>query len=238
MLCSLLGLLFFENPNISLDLRLRISILASSSSHSFTSSDSPLPLEVILDVILALLLALAPLGTGVIFGGENVYPLPLIFDTSVPAPVSGRGTRRGNDRCDGEGKSREALPPSSLTPAKRKGLSRGPALVCGLRGVGFLLIGEDDEEFGIIEADETLCEWSILEAEEGTGGGTSLWSLRERRGDFDFDRAAASGWALYSASLYFDRASWRSESFVETTKTSFSSSSMDSVPDGDDTMIW
>jgi len=79
------------------------------------------------------------------------------------------------------------------------------------------------------------CECSAREADAGSGGAVvpSSSALRdERRGDFDFERAPSE-----YASLYLDSASCRSASFVDTTRSSFSSSSNDSVPNEDETTI-
>lgn len=72
------------------------------------------------------------------------------------------------------------------------------------------------------------------------GGDGSVSRLRRiRRGDFDFERAVLLLFDDASKiSLYVANASWRSASFVETACNSCSSSSIDSVPEGDDTITY
>jgi hypothetical protein len=65
------------------------------------------------------------------------------------------------------------------------------------------------------------------------GSGSRL--RRIRRGDFDFERAVLLPDDASKISLYLARASWRSASFVETACNSCSSSSIDSVPEDEDT---
>lgn len=102
-------------------------------------------------------------------------------------------------------------------------MSLGPALVCGLRETSLLLGSCEFPE----REEAVLCEGSPLVPAVDEGGVTSRFR-RERRGDFDFERMTFSD--AFRMLLYFEKAAWRSEPFVETTRTSRSGSSMVSVP--------
>jgi len=151
--------------------------------------------------------------------------LPLLRDGANVCSVSVSPPSRGPRR------RRKGSRSASFASADEPG-RLGPALVCGLRG-GFGL-DEEAEEWCEVE-DETRCECSAREADAGSGGAlvpSSSARREERRGDFDFDRTPSE-----YASVYFESASWRSASFVDTTRSSLSSSSSESVPDEDATTI-
>lgn len=183
---------FPANPSMSLERRLRISIFASSSSHSLIfsslSTSAPrLPVDDTLDdvllvtlplpLVLVLVPLLLPLKAVAIFGAdENRLPtIPLLLFVT-PWLVSGRTVEplaplfraSARLRLDASSASRGSI---RVLLTKSNDLSRGPALVCGRRGVATFLLGP---LFCPFAAPITLPVLMLPESLNGAGvGGTS-----------------------------------------------------------------
>jgi hypothetical protein len=122
-------------------------------------------------------------------------------------------------------------------PAKFTGLSRGPALVCGLLLLFPLREAAEAEEV-VVDRDLPWISplWLVGKLKFSDGKGRLLSSSTARStldllGDLDFDLAVAPpSDKVSSCSLYFAAASCRSASLVETAYSSLSASSIVSVP--------